>query len=124
MSRSSKPFVGLFTRGSLGHNQYSTGLLPLPLSASPHHLRIQQPNKARLCQYFFKGPQAANLAEATDKRAFVPHNLSLFTTSLRVRAMIFRVWTKSQRTSEQAFGNKLLEGLVAEKFENLELKKM
>jgi len=37
MSRYYKPFVGLFTRGSLGHYQYSTGLLPLPISASPHH---------------------------------------------------------------------------------------
>ena len=36
-------------------DQYSTGLLPLPLSASLHHLRIQQPNKARLCWYFCKG---------------------------------------------------------------------
>ena len=48
-------FVGLFYRGSLGHNQYSTGLFPLPVSVSLHHLRIQQTNKARVCQYFFKG---------------------------------------------------------------------
>ena len=33
----------------------STSLLPLPFSTSPHHLRIQQTNKDRLCQYFFKG---------------------------------------------------------------------
>ena len=55
MSWSSKPFIGLFTQGSLGGNQYRTGLLPFPISASPHHLRIQQTNKARLCWYFFKG---------------------------------------------------------------------
>ena len=33
--------------------------------------------------------------------AFVPHNLSLFTTSRRMRVMISRVWMKSQHTSIQ-----------------------
>jgi len=47
-------FTSMFT-SSVGHNQYSTGLLPLPFSVSPHHLRIQQTNKARLCWYLFKG---------------------------------------------------------------------
>jgi len=39
-------------------DENSTGLSPLPFSASPHYLRIQQTNKARFCQYFFKGPDS------------------------------------------------------------------
>jgi len=51
MSRSSKPFVGLFTQGSLGHNQYNTSLLPLPLSASQH---VSSPphDSAQICSSY------------------------------------------------------------------------
>ena len=103
MSRSfstvSKP-RGLFYWGSLGHTQYSTGLLPLPFSASPHHLRIQQTHKARLCQYFFKGSDGpTNCGSDRNKRVSTAQYLSV---SRKMRAMIFKVWTKFQRTIEQA----------------------
>ena len=57
--------------GVLGHNQYSTVLLPLPISASPHHRLCTSPRE-RLWVWW-------------------PHNLTLFTTSLKVREAIFRV---------------------------------
>ena len=88
-------FTSMFT-SSVGHNQYSTGLLPLPFSVSPHHLRIQQTNKARLCWYLFKGPDGPKNYVSLFQRALVHHNLSLFTTSLGLGVMISRVWMKSK----------------------------
>ena len=37
------------------------------------------------------------------RTALVPHNLSMFTTSLRMRVMISRVWMKTNHTSIQAY---------------------
>jgi len=83
VSRSFRPFICLFCRGSLGHNQCSTGLLALPVSASLHHLRIQQTNKTRLCRYFFKGLDRRQPCGRGHRYALVPHSLSLFTPSLK-----------------------------------------
>ena len=106
VSRSFRPFIGLFGRGSwmvFRTQSIQHRLLPLPVSTSLHHLRIQQTNKAGLCQYFFKGLDGRQPCGSLFLRALVPHNLSLFTTSLRMRVMTTRVWMKPKHTSIQAF---------------------
>jgi len=43
------------------------------------------------------------IPKQSHRTALVPHNLSLFTTSLRMRVMISRVWMKPNHTSIQAY---------------------
>ena len=54
-------------------------------------LCLDNPNKDRLCRYFPRGCQPLTLRKQPKQNAIVQHNLSLFTTSRRIRVMIFRV---------------------------------
>ena len=68
--------VGLFIRGSSGHYQYSTDLLPLPIPASPHHPTTQ--TKLDCVSTSARGLTAPKIAEATDERVSTAQSLSVY----------------------------------------------
>ena len=82
-------------RGS-GHwmRYYRTIYLCLPLS--------QNGRRSPEFRWLINNNNNNNNNNSGLKNALVSHNFSLFTTSLKMRVMISRVRTKSQRTSEQA----------------------
>ena len=105
MSRSFRPFgdfkfVGLFSGRGLNYSKFkglAKNITQIQHQSPPSpNLRItapsNNPNKDRLCQYFPRGlTSQKTLRKPLKQNALVPHNLSLFTTSRRMRAMIFRV---------------------------------
>ena len=96
--------IGLFYRGGLKLNlgearrvtrSPSVCLFVGILSPSPHHRTILESNnqtKLDCVGTSARGLTAPKIAEATEISVLVPHNFSLFTTSLGMRAMISRVY--------------------------------
>ena len=56
----------------------------------------------RLCQYFCKGSDNPKNCGSPEDLALVPHNLSLFTTSRKMRVMISRVRRNSRNQATNA----------------------
>ena len=89
---SSTPFAGLFILGSSGHYQCNTDLLPLPISASPHHTHALHHANSYGCDdrtishWLPRHLKCERRSSECDEIPAYKH-----TSILRVRAAIFRV---------------------------------